>query len=253
MARVKGKMDKLDTDYQRMKEISHAGGGLFKFTKAVLGYCFVAREIKPKREKVALLEKNFQLSKRELEKIQKELTNIESQLQALNKQFEEAMAEKRALEEEAEIMQRRLTAASKLISGLSSEKVRWQDDLEELKRKRTQLLGDCLLSSGFLSYVGAFSSDFRHHMLQENWESDVIGRKIPLSQPYKLEELLTNDVEISRLGGREREIERQREREIQRNRQDVLACKHILCSLNPQACSLRQCSIHVYKELAFNA
>ena len=216
MARVKGKMDKLDTDYQRMKEISHAGGGLFKFTKAVLGYCFVAREIKPKREKVALLEKNFQLSKRELEKIQKELTNIESQLQALNKQFEEAMAEKRALEEEAEIMQRRLTAASKLISGLSSEKVRWQDDLEELKRKRTQLLGDCLLSSGFLSYVGAFSSDFRHHMLQENWESDVIGRKIPLSQPYKLEELLTNDVEISRLGGREREIKRQRERDIHR-------------------------------------
>uniref|UniRef100_A0A1X7UR28 AAA+ ATPase domain-containing protein n=1 Tax=Amphimedon queenslandica TaxID=400682 RepID=A0A1X7UR28_AMPQE len=198
VAKVKGRMDKLDSDYQRMKEISHAGGGLFKFTKAVLGYCFVAREIKPKREKVALLEKNFQLSKRELANIQKELSNIESQLEALNKQFEEAMAEKRALEEEAEIMQRRLTAASKLISGLSSEKVRWLEDLEELKRKRHQLLGDCLLSSAFLSYVGAFSSDFRHHMLKENWEQDVISRNIPLSKPYRLEELLTNDVEISK-------------------------------------------------------
>ena len=42
----------MDTDYTRMKEVSKAGGGLFKFVKAVLGYCSVAREIKPKREKV---------------------------------------------------------------------------------------------------------------------------------------------------------------------------------------------------------
>ena len=39
-------------DYAKMKDISKAGGGLFKFVKAVLGYCSVAREIKPKREKV---------------------------------------------------------------------------------------------------------------------------------------------------------------------------------------------------------
>lgn len=45
-------MEKMDMDYIRMREISRAGGGLFKFVKAVLGYCVVARTIKPKREKV---------------------------------------------------------------------------------------------------------------------------------------------------------------------------------------------------------
>ena len=45
-------MTKMDTDYSRMRDISKAGGGLFKFVMAVLGYCSVAREIKPKREKV---------------------------------------------------------------------------------------------------------------------------------------------------------------------------------------------------------
>ena len=35
-----------------MKSISRAGAGLLKFVEAVLGYCSVAREIKPKREKV---------------------------------------------------------------------------------------------------------------------------------------------------------------------------------------------------------
>ena len=49
---TQSKMEAMDTDYARMKEISKAGGGLFKFVKAVLGYCNVAKEIKPKREKV---------------------------------------------------------------------------------------------------------------------------------------------------------------------------------------------------------
>ena len=35
-----------------MKAVSRAGAGLLKFVDAVLGYCSVAREIKPKREKV---------------------------------------------------------------------------------------------------------------------------------------------------------------------------------------------------------
>lgn len=64
------------------------------------------------------------MSKRELEKIQKELTSIEEELGQLSVQYEEAMTEKKALQEEADLMERRLTAASKLISGLSSEKAR---------------------------------------------------------------------------------------------------------------------------------
>ena len=35
-----------------MKEKSKAGSGLLKFVTAVIGYCEVAKEVKPKREKV---------------------------------------------------------------------------------------------------------------------------------------------------------------------------------------------------------
>ena len=65
------------------------------------------------------------MSKRELDKMQKELASIEEELGRLSKQYEEAILEKRALVEEAELMERRLTAASKLISGLGSEKDRY--------------------------------------------------------------------------------------------------------------------------------
>ena len=152
----------------------------------------------PPPPQVAKLERNYVLSKRELERITSELASIKQELASLNEQYEAAMGEKRALQEEAEVMERRLVAADKLISGLSSEKSRWQVDLEELKLTRVRLLGDCLLSSAFLSYVGAFNWEFRYMMLMEDWQKDVLSRAIPLSQPFRLENMLTNDVEISR-------------------------------------------------------
>lgn len=61
-----------------------------------------------------------------------------------------------------------------------------------------RLLGDCLVSSAFLSYVGAFSWEFRVDMVYTDWVEDLECREVPISDPFKLEELLTNDVEVSR-------------------------------------------------------
>lgn len=74
---------------------------------------------------MARLERNFSLSKRELEKIEREVADIEGELKDLSIKYENAMKEKQALQEEAEIMERRLIAADKLISGLASEKIRY--------------------------------------------------------------------------------------------------------------------------------
>ncbi|XP_076453104.1 dynein axonemal heavy chain 10-like [Babylonia areolata] len=195
---VKALLKDIDMSPDDMKSISRAGAGLLKFVEAVMGYCAVAREIKPKREKVARLERTYHQAKRDLDKITKEINSLESELAELNRKYEEAMAERQALEEEARIMERRLIAADKLISGLGSENARWTSDLEELKKKRVRLLGDCLVSSAFLSYVGAFSWEFRKDLVYEDWVSDLKNREVPMSDPYRIEDLLTNDVEISK-------------------------------------------------------
>ncbi|CAL8251349.1 unnamed protein product [Boreogadus saida] len=197
---VRGFLKHLNTTFEEMQAISRAGSGMLKFVEAVMGYCDVSKEIKPKREKVARLERNFFQSKRELERIQKELVELQRELGALGDRYDSAMGEKQLLQEEAEIMERRLIAADKLISGLGSENKRWSVDLVELKQRRVRLLGDCLIGAAFLSYEGAFSWDFRNQMVYEVWEEDVRERGIPLSQPFRVEVLLTDEVEISRWG-----------------------------------------------------
>merc|ERR1712146_754125 len=95
-------------------------------------------------------------------------------------------------------MERRLIAADKLISGLGSEATRWTSELEDLKERRVRLLGDCLLASAFLSYQGAFTYEFRHDLLHSEWEPDVHKKSIPCSEPFKVETLLTDEVECSK-------------------------------------------------------
>ncbi|XP_054248884.1 dynein axonemal heavy chain 10 [Indicator indicator] len=195
---IRALLKSLNTNFNEMELVSRAGLGMLKFVEAVMSYCDVVKEVKPKREKVARLERNYYLSKRELEKIKTELATIQEELKALGNKYEEAIRERQQLLEEAKIMERRLDAADKLISGLRSENERWTNELKDFEIQKVKLLGDCLLCAAFLSYEGAFSWEFRNEMVYQVWQEDVVSREIPLSQPFRLENLLTDEVEISR-------------------------------------------------------
>ncbi|KAI8916282.1 dynein heavy chain and region D6 of dynein motor-domain-containing protein [Gorgonomyces haynaldii] len=195
---VRNILREMDVSVQRMQEISSAGAGLLKFVLAVVGYCNVAKQIAPKRQAVASLEKNLALSKNEFSKITKELKHLAEELGALQKQFHQAKAEQLELKEMAEVMERRLIAADKLISGLGSERIRWGNDLELLKAQRVQLLGDCLLLSGFLSYTGAFNWELRNELVYKRWLSDLASKSVPISENFRIEKILATDVELSR-------------------------------------------------------
>ncbi|KAK2587900.1 hypothetical protein KPH14_003996 [Odynerus spinipes] len=185
------------TKMDQMESISKAGYGLYKFVLAVLDYCAVYREVRPKMERVRMLELESERAQKALEKEERELKRIETMIEDLNSKYEDAMLERQKLQEETNLLQRRLIAADKLISGLSSENARWQKELEGLHEEEEKIIGNCLLSSGFLAYCGPFSYEFRNEMIYDNWTKSVIEKKIPLSQPFKIEAQLSDDLEIS--------------------------------------------------------
>uniref|UniRef100_A0A0X3Q3S3 Dynein heavy chain 10 n=1 Tax=Schistocephalus solidus TaxID=70667 RepID=A0A0X3Q3S3_SCHSO len=195
---VKDYLERSKVTLDEMRQVSRAGAGLLKFVIAVLEYCSVARDVKPKRDKVARLERHFHQTKSDLEQINVEIGKLEEELTKLSGNYRDAMDERQKLQEETELMERRLKAAGTLISGLASESVRWKNDLTTLKQCRPVLLGDCLVSAAFLSYAGAFSSDYRHRMIYEDWCVDVQTREIPITSDFRLQLLLTDEVTVSR-------------------------------------------------------
>lgn len=54
------------------------------------------------------------------------------------------------------------------------------------------------MSFVFLSYVGVFSWEFRNDMVYKDWVEDLYKREVLLSELFKLEEFLINEVEVSK-------------------------------------------------------
>ena len=69
----------------------------------------------------------------------------------------EATKEKAEVEAQAASCLERLGLAKRLVGGLASENDRWGKDIDQLKQNDTMLVGDVLLASAFVSYIGAFN------------------------------------------------------------------------------------------------
>lgn len=53
-----GVLKNLNTSFNEMELVSKAGLGMLKFVEAVMSYCDVVKEVKPKREKVQCMDSN---------------------------------------------------------------------------------------------------------------------------------------------------------------------------------------------------
>ncbi|CAD5121743.1 DgyrCDS10220 [Dimorphilus gyrociliatus] len=186
-----------EMNLENMKEKSRAGYGLLQFVLAVVDYCEVYREIRPKRDRVEKLEKNFKNMKKDLDRLNLDLNFLEQENEKLKKMFEDANLEKMKLQKEAAIMERRLKAAKKLFQGLGSENERWTIEYNHLQDQRDKLIGDCLLSAAFLSYSSPFNPEFRQKLMKDIWINDLTKNGILYSKDFTVQNFLTNDVEVS--------------------------------------------------------
>lgn len=120
-----------------------------------------------------------------------------SVLSKLNEKYSNAMTERQIIQEEKDLMERRLIAADKLINGLSSENIRWKEYLANLEEYMKNIFGNCLMSSSFLAYTAPFSYEFRVDMLFNDWYVKIIESKLPISNPFKIQTELSDEVTIA--------------------------------------------------------
>ena len=64
-----------------------------------------------------------------------------------------------------------------------------------------RLVGDCLLNAGFVSYAGPFNHEFRKEMVYVDWQERLKAKGIDKTEDFKIETLLTSDVEVASWSG----------------------------------------------------
>ena len=132
----------------------------------------------------------------DLHRAQITLVQKEEELSNVKKLYCAAVKEKQKLTNEAEICRRKMSAASTLINGLSGEKMRWTQQSKAFKEQMIRLVGDVLLSTGFLSYAGPFNQEFRQSLIQ-NWKGLLKNRNIPYTNALNVVEMLVDTIETS--------------------------------------------------------
>jgi dynein heavy chain len=92
------------------------------------------------------------------------------------------MREKKRLEDLIELCEQKLDRAEKLIGGLGGEKSRWSETASALGATLENVIGDILISSGIIAYLGAFTVFYRESLIND-WHSICQEIEIPCSPP----------------------------------------------------------------------
>ena len=89
------------------------------------------------------------------------VADLNAKLQVLMDAFNKAMNEKETAMREAERCERKLNLAQRLVGALGSELDRWSQSIIDIGELLNVIVGDVLLASAFVSYVGPFNKKFR--------------------------------------------------------------------------------------------
>lgn len=96
-------------------------------------------------------------TQRQLDEAKAKLREVEEGIATLQAKYEDCVAKKEELEHKCALCEARLERADKLIGGLADEKGRWQESVDRLESVIKSIVGDVLVSAGYVAYLGPFT------------------------------------------------------------------------------------------------
>ena len=112
-------------------------------------------------------------------------------MKKLMDEFEATKAEEDRLKFQKDDCERKHQRANQLITKLAGEKISWQQALLENKQSRENLLGDILVSSGIIAYLGVFIQQYRKDCIS-NWIDMIKKFDIKSNKDVSLNSILGN-------------------------------------------------------------
>ncbi|XP_069015317.1 dynein axonemal heavy chain 2 [Embiotoca jacksoni] len=164
-------------------KVSLAAKSLCMWVRAMEVYGRIYRVVEPKRAQLNTALAQLQEKQAALAEAQNKLRELGEKLEQLKQQHGEKLAMKENLKKKSAEMEVKLDRADKLVTGLAGERIRWEERVTGLEENMGYLVGDCLLSASFLSYMGPFLSNYRDELLAI-WMKEVRDLEIPCTPGF---------------------------------------------------------------------
>ncbi|KAI8909816.1 dynein heavy chain and region D6 of dynein motor-domain-containing protein [Gorgonomyces haynaldii] len=180
---------------EAIEKVSKACKSLVMWVIAMELYSRVFKQVAPKRKRLEEAQASLQETQAKLAEKAAALQEVEAQLDKLKATYENSVASKKLLVEKMDETQRRLARASKLTTALADEQIRWTESVQKLNSQIESLIGNIFLSSACVAYFGAFTSAYRHELVQ-GWIQKCKEMEIPVSETFTLVESLAEPATV---------------------------------------------------------
>ncbi|XP_046400520.1 dynein axonemal heavy chain 8 [Ischnura elegans] len=182
--------------FESAKQACGNVAGLIQWTISMAIFYGINKEVLPLKADLAVQEAKLKRASIELEKAESILEEKNKELAIVKADYDAAMYDKKLLEDDAQKLQNKTDSAQKLLEGLSGERQRWTQQSHLFKSMTEQLVGDAILLTGFLSYLGPFNQEYRIN-LQKSWEQGIKERDIPMTDDL---DIIDNLVDTATIG-----------------------------------------------------
>ena len=180
MVELKEKLDNLTKEEFDPEKKSLAMANIFKVIGIHNDIFFLNEEYVPLKRTAEECERKLKEAEDSLREIQENLERTLKTKEEKEKELNEAKALIEQLEKKKNQCNTRLKNATILNSNLGNEKEEWKRKKENLEEFSINIIGDILISSGIISYLGAFTKAYREEIIL-HWANKIRDSKIPIS------------------------------------------------------------------------
>ena len=184
-----------DMQVERVSKVSKAATGLCMWCHAMSVYADVAKDVEPKKKKLAEMNAQMEAANKLLSEKRAMLKGVLDKVAALNELCDKTVAEKEDLEQQSDLTAKRLDRAEKLTGGLADEGVRWRESVVTLGEQRTKLIGDTFLACAAVSYYGPFTGTYRAKLIG-HWGEAVQENQIPCGDKFSVANTMVAPTQI---------------------------------------------------------
>ena len=184
-----------DFTAETVKKVSAAAMSLCMWVRAMDVYGRVAREIEPKKLKLAGAEEAKANALEKLTIAKAELKIVLDNVASLEAQLSSAKRKAAKLEEDANDCVVKLDRAEKLLAGLGNESVRWSAASQVLEKNLKFVIGNIVLAGGFIAYTGAFTAEFRRD-LASIWIKEAVALGLETDPAWRIADVLVDPAEV---------------------------------------------------------
>ncbi|CAE8637770.1 unnamed protein product [Polarella glacialis] len=193
--KVRPLYDDPEFEPDKIKKGSLAAMGICKWVRAMVVYDKVAKEVGPKKLKLAKAEAEVAEAEATVAAKQAELKEVMDMVGDLEAQLREANEKAKELQKNQKDCAAKLQRAEKLIDGLGGEQAAWSLKSKRLGADYTNLSGDILIASGILAYLGIFTGSYRQEACG-TWLQKLQDLKIPASKEFNLQTCIGDMVKV---------------------------------------------------------